>query len=265
MICQLRWCWSISGSTDRTVQIAEETGCRVVRIEKNRFSFGRSLNVGCAAASGDVLVFVSGHCIPCGDDWLRKLVAPLRSGDAVYVYGRQVGGKETKYSEIQHFYRYFPPYSAIPQEGFFCNNANAAMSRSVWQEHPFDEGLTGLEDMAQAKVLMSRGDSIGYVADAVVSHLHDESWRTIKNRYEREAIALQGILPQVHITFGDFVRYFLSAVLHDAGSALRERRLMATLFEIVAYRLMQFWGSYRGNNEHRKLSQIMKDKYFYPR
>lgn len=254
-----------SGSTDRTVQIAAAADCRIVGIEKTQFSFGRSLNIGCAAARGDFLVFISGHCIPIGQDWLRTLVAPLRSGIAAYVYGRQVGGKGTKFSEMQHFHRYFPPRSAVPQEGFFCNNANAAMLKSVWHVQSFDEGLTGLEDMAQAKALVARGERIGYVADAVVTHLHDESWWTIKNRYEREAIALQGILPQVHITFADFLRYFFSAVLHDAGRALTEGRLMATLFQIVAYRLMQFWGSYRGNNEHRKLSQIMKDKYFYPR
>lgn len=31
------------------------------------------------------------------------------------------------------------------------------------------------------------------------------------------------------------------------------------------FRLMQFWGSYRGNHEHRQLSNKMKEIYFYPR
>lgn len=254
-----------SGSTDRTLSIAETAGCRVVQIEKSCFSFGRSLNIGCEAARGEHIVFVSGHCIPVDSHWLRYLVAPLREGVTQYTYGRQVAGSTTKFSEGQHFRRYFPEHSAIPQDGFFCNNANAALLRSSWAHLPFDEELTGLEDMAMAKAIVSRGGAIGYVAEAPVYHLHDESWRTVRNRFEREAIALQGIMPQVHVTFGDFARYVTSAVLLDFGAALQEGRLLAEAFPILAFRTMQFWGSYRGNNEHRRLSQAMKDRYFYPR
>lgn len=254
-----------SGSTDRTLAIAQAAGCRVVHIEKSQFSFGRSLNLGCEAARGEHLVFVSGHCIPVDVHWLRQLVAPLRDGLVQYAYGRQVAGSTTKFSEGQHFRRYFPEHSAIPQEGFFCNNANAALLRTSWRQVPFDEELTGLEDMAMAKAIVERGGAVGYVAEAPVYHLHDESWRTIRNRFEREAIALQGIMPQVHVTFGDFARYVTSAVLLDFGAALQEGRLLAEAGPILAFRTMQFWGSYRGNNEHRRLSQAMKDRYFYPR
>jgi hypothetical protein len=87
----------------------------------------------------------------------------------------------------------------------------------------------------------------------------------VKRRYEREAIALQEIMPEVHINFGDFLRYFISAVLLDAGSALQQKNLSSKLGEIFMFRLMQFWGSYRGNHEHRKISAQMKEMYFYPR
>ena len=45
----------------------------------------------------------------------------------------------------------------MPQGGFFCNNANAALLKAVWEEHPFDEELTGLEDMHLAKKLTENG------------------------------------------------------------------------------------------------------------
>ena len=41
-----------SGSTDNTVPIAERHGCRLTQIRKDEFSFGRSLNRGCAVSSG---------------------------------------------------------------------------------------------------------------------------------------------------------------------------------------------------------------------
>jgi GT2 family glycosyltransferase len=182
-----------------------------------------------------------------------------------YAYGRQVGGEDSRFSECRIFRKYYPDQSAIPQNGFFCNNANATLSRAQWEATPFDEQLTGLEDMALAKRITESGAKIGYVADATVYHLHDETWRAIKNRFEREAIALQSIMPQVHITFGDFLRYWASAVLLDLGAALQDRKLLRNASQIVAYRYMQFLGSYRGNNEHRRLSQAMKDKYFFPK
>ena len=47
-----------SGSTDRTLEIAEKHNCRITRIEKSEFTFGRSLNIGCDFARGDYLAFV---------------------------------------------------------------------------------------------------------------------------------------------------------------------------------------------------------------
>jgi glycosyltransferase involved in cell wall biosynthesis len=254
-----------SGSTDRTVEIAHAHACRIIHIAKSEFSFGRCLNTGCAAAKGDYVVFVSGHCIPIDERWLRKLVAPLQSGDVVYTYGRQVGGNGSKFSECQLFRKYFPETSRIPQEGFFCNNANAALLRAVWAKYRFDEELTGLEDMHLAKRLVEEGASLGYVADATVYHYHHEGWKEIKRRYEREAIALQHIMPEIHLTFADFCRYFAGAVLLDVGAGLQERKLWRTFPDIVMFRLMQFWGAYRGNHDHRKLSRERKEQYFYPK
>src|SRR3546814_11050717 len=95
------------------------------------------------------------------------------------------------------FLKYFPAQSCIPQQGFFCNNANAAIIKVAWAQHRFDEDVTGLEDMVLAKQLWLAGEKIGYVADAVVEHIHEERWAQVKRRYEREAIALQGIMPEV--------------------------------------------------------------------
>lgn len=254
-----------SGSTDGTVEVAKANGAHEVFISREEFSFGRSLNRGCAAATGDALVFISGHCIPMDKHWLANLVAPVLDGNVAYSYGKQRGGGNTKYSELQLFKKYFPDASKIPQEGFFCNNANACLSKAVWRDNPFDEAVTGLEDMELAKRLVAKGMKIGYVAEAGVFHLHDETWRKVKWRYEREALALQGIMPQVHLTKFDKWRYIASGVLLDAGVALSERRLHKEAWGILRFRMSQYGGSYRGNHLHRKLSRKDKENYFYPR
>lgn len=254
-----------SGSTDDTLKIARKFGCRIVGIEKERFTFGRSLNYGCDAAAGNWLVFISGHCIPTDADWLYNLVLPLAEGSCSYTYGRQEGRPRiTKYSEEQLFKKYFPEMSAVPQDGFFCNNANAALSKAAWQIHPFDEELTGLEDMALAKKIYEAGHGIGYVADSSVYHIHEEGWRQVKRRYEREAIALKSIMPEVHVSFTDFVRYLAAGIFFDWSAALVDRKLSREWLNICKFRLMQFYGTYRGNHEHRHLSRRMKEQYFYP-
>jgi glycosyltransferase involved in cell wall biosynthesis len=50
-----------SGSTDRTVEIARTFPIKIVEIRPEEFTYGRALNIGCKAAQGQFLVFVSAH------------------------------------------------------------------------------------------------------------------------------------------------------------------------------------------------------------
>ena len=254
-----------SGSTDNTLKIAEKYQCRILHISSEDFTFGRSLNLGCDGADGDYLIFISGHCIPVEKLWLQKLIQPLIDGSAAYSYGKQVGNGDSKFSECQLFSKYYPNVSSIPQNGYFCNNANAAILKKVWKLNRFDEELSGLEDMELARRIQNNGMSIAYVSEAAVYHIHEETWANIRTRYEREAYALQHIMPEVHVGFSDFIRYFVSAVLFDVSEAVQSKRFVRVLPEIIMFRLMQFWGSYRGNHEHRRLSKKMKERYFYPK
>lgn len=254
-----------SGSTDNTLAIATERGCRIVHISKADFTFGRSLNYGCEAATGDILVFISAHCIPAHDRWLENLIAPIADGDADYVYGRQVGHDVTRFSEHQVFEQYYSDHDKIPQKELFVNNANAAMRKSVWSRFRFDEGATGLEDLVFGKQLQREGGRIGYVADAPVIHIHEETLNQTKRRYYREALTLREIFPEVHFHFGDFLRFFTAAVFHDFSEALTQKKFVDEAPGIVGYRLMQYWGVWRGHNEHRILSRAQKESYYYPR
>ena len=253
-----------SGSTDQTLSIAEHHGCRILHIKREDFSFGRSLNLGCEAASGDILVITSGHCVPADTHWLYKLCEPLLHGTVQYSYGKQLGGLKSHFSEHRVFEKYFPLNSQVPQAGYYCNNANSALLKAVWNHHRFDEDLTGLEDMELAQRLAKEGGLVGYVAEARVFHHHSENWAQVRRRFEREAIALQKIKPNVHVSLLDAMRYIASSVWKDWKHAANEGVLISRAKEILLYRYHQYIGSYKGNHEHRKLSHAEKDKYFYP-
>lgn len=254
-----------SGSTDDTVAIAERHSCRIVHILREDFSFGRSLNVGCDAAKGDFLVFISGHCVPTNDQWLWELLLPFQDEKVAVSYGRQQGGAETKFSEHCLFEKYFPATgSGEHQAPFFCNNANAAFRRTAWVARRFDETLTGLEDMHLARALWEGGARVVYAPRASVHHYHHERWPQVIRRYEREAISLQKIMPEIHVHWHDALRYFGAGVFGDCARALGEKSLWRRFGEIIAFRYCQFFGVWRGNHTHRRLSHREKEKYFYP-
>lgn len=253
-----------SGSTDRTLEIAQSYGASITHINKSEFTFGKSLNLGTEFSTGEIIVYISGHCIPTSTSWIDNLTKPIRNKISGYTYGRQVGRDTTKFSEEMLFQKYYPEISKIPQQDFFCNNANSAVDRIVWEKYKFDENLTGLEDMYLAKEYVNDGGKVSYVSDAIVFHIHDEKWSQTKNRYEREAIALQEIMPEIQITFIDMIRYFFAAIFGDFSIAISEGKFRKEVVGILSFRLAQYWGTYKGNHELRALSKNKKDSYFYP-
>lgn len=253
-----------SGSTDATVNIAREFGAVVTFIDKQRFSFGRSLNQGCKESTGEFLVLLSAHCIPTTDDWLIELVRPLAEHKSMYSYGRQIPRDGvSKFSEGMVYRQYYPTVSALPQEGYFCNNANSAIARKTWEKFKFDEELTGLEDLELAKRIVSSGGHISYSAQSVVEHIHEESWRRIRTRYEREAVALLYIDPALSLSFFHAARLFLVSVSNDWHQ--QARKSIRSFTEILFYRFNQYLGSYVGSKASRSRILKMKNEYYYPR
>jgi rhamnosyltransferase len=253
-----------SGSTDATVAIASQFPVEVVTIEPQRFSFGRSLNIGCSTAAHEILVFASAHVYPVYDSWLADLTAPLSDPEVVLAYGRQLGDERTRYSERRVMARWFPPRSAAPQLHPFCNNANAAIRRSAWGDQAYDEELTGLEDLDWAKRAQERGKLIAYVAEAPVVHAHDETWRQIVNRYRREAIAHKQIYHEQRMGPLDAIRLAVGNVASDYVHAARDTVLFRNLASIPAFRAAQFWGTYLGFRQRGQASAVLRKHFYYP-
>lgn len=253
-----------SGSTDHTVALAERGGARIVHIAKEEFSFGRALNRGCAAASGDILVFASAHVYPLRKDWLEHLVAPMADPQVALSYGRQVGNECTRFSEHQVFEAWFPAVSTRRQPHNFCNNANCAIRRQGWQERRYDEVLTGLEDLAWARLARQQGGHIAYVAEAAIAHVHEETWSRIRNRYRREAMALRQIEPSIRFGLVDFVGLTTSNIVSDLKAAARQRQLRQQWAEIALFRFNQFYGTWRGHAAPGAVDGALRERFYYP-
>ena len=252
-----------SGSTDDTVEIARSLGCKVVTIAKTDFSFGRALNRGCEAASGDVLLIVSAHVYPVYDSYVEHMLGAFSRPDVAVAYGRQIGDERTKFSESRVMLRWFPSENIWDQGHPFSNNANAAVLQSWWARIRY-ESLTGLEDLDFAKKVISEGGKVAYVADAPVVHVHEETWSAVQNRYRREAIAYARIMPDAGFGLGRAIVLAASNIISDYRHAIATRKLRANFLGIPRFRFAQFIGAWQGFRQRSDPPEDLVRRFYYP-
>ncbi len=254
-----------SGSTDSTVSIAESFGAKIVHIQPREFTFGRSLNMGVQAATHELIVIASAHVYPVYPDWLETLLRPFEDASIALTYGKQRGPDFAKFSEQQIFHQWYPDESALKQSTAFCNNANSAIRKSLWEKNHYDEEITGLEDLAWAKWAKESGYDIAYVAEAEIIHVHNETPRGVFNRYKREAMAFKKIHPESHFNLYDFARLTATNILSDLWHAAREGVLIKNIPSIFWFRFMQFNGTHMGYRESSMVTPQLRETFYYAR
>jgi len=247
-----------SGSNDKTLEIAREMADFVLQIESRDFTFGYSLNLGCRQSQGKYVVLASAHVLPTDNKWLSNLLAPFRDEKVAVVYGKQVSGEMSKFSEKKDFERLFGDSCSYP------NNANSAIRKELWEKYPFDEYLFGLEDIEWARRVKDKGYMAHYEPKAIVFHIHDEKWAQVFNRYRREAIAAARIglshPPQARPS----LVWLAGSLFKDLLASLPNVSL-SRLEEIGRFRYYQWKGSRQGWYHDKELD-LNRDKYtlFYP-
>jgi 2-desacetyl-2-hydroxyethyl bacteriochlorophyllide A dehydrogenase len=245
-----------SGSIDRTRDIAAAHGARIVRLRSEDFTFGHSLNAGVHEARGRLIAILSAHAIPANEDWLERLVAPLRREAVAMVYGGQRGHQISKFSEARDFERLFPtcPHEVCDPDNPAANNANSAVRRDLWETHGFDEGLPGLEDLEWAKYWIERGLKVMYEPEACIIHVHTETWSQVRRRYHREGMAARWVGTRIlrHIP-GEVTRE-IAWTAKDLLLAARSNRLGTLSSQILRFRYEKLIGTVMGIVDSRGLT-----------
>ena len=253
-----------SGSTDTTPEIAANFPVKIVQINPAEFTFGRSLNRGIAAATGEFVVIISAHCYPVYPDWLEQLLKPFEDSRVAVCYGKQRGAETNHYSEHQFFRNYFPDISQLDQGQPFTHNANAAIRKSLWEQHPYDEQLTGLEDLAWSSWAKEQDFSIAYVAEAEIIHIHEETIKQVHNRYRREAIAMKQILPESHFSIRNMISMIIRRTVNDMSHAREERVFTSEFLNILRFRLVQYIGTWQGYRYSGDIDHQLHKQFYYP-
>ena len=244
-----------SGSVDRTREVAAASGARIVRLRSEDFTFGHSLNAGVRESRGRLIAVLSAHAIPADEEWLGRLVAPLRNAGTAMVYGCQRGHALSKFSENRDFDRYFPSSNhEVERDNPFANNANSALRRDLWEQRPFDEGLPGLEDVDWAKCWLERDFKVVYQADACIVHVHTETWAQVRRRYHREGMAARWVGLRILRHIPAEVWRELRWCAQDLWAAARQGRLAALAGEILRFRFEKTVGQVGGIVDSRGMS-----------
>jgi len=180
-----------NGSIDRTLDIAARFPIARILTVSEYFP-GAALNRGVEATSGDTVVFLSAHCVPKDSGWLGALVGGLQ-GDVVGVYGRQLPVTFSEPSDFRDLIVTFGPEPRVQTVDSFFHNANSAVRRSAWDQLPFDETVTNIEDRLWARQIQGRGFKIAYEPRAAVFHYHGIHHNQSRSRAESTLEVLKSV------------------------------------------------------------------------
>jgi colanic acid/amylovoran biosynthesis glycosyltransferase len=159
-----------SGSNDGTVAIARAAGARVVEIAASTFTFGDSLNRGCAEASAPLAVALSAHAFPPDERWLERLIA-------VFDDERVACASGSDFELVQDL--------ALAQSNPFWGYSNAAgaFRLDLWRSRAFRPDMPGTEDKEWAWWWLRRG--FLHVVNPGLLVDHDHSKDPIRDQYVR--------------------------------------------------------------------------------
>lgn len=158
-------------STDNTVEKASQF--EIAKVVKCKdYSPGLALNMGIRESRGEYIVCLSGHCIPVDDKWLHNLLKNFEDKNVAGVYGRQEPMSFTSDFDKRDLSIIFGLDKKVQTLDSFFHNANSMIRRDFWEEIPFNENITNIEDRIWAQRMLHKGYKIIYEPEASVYHYH---------------------------------------------------------------------------------------------
>lgn len=159
-----------NNSTDKTIEKVRRYDLKVINVTEYRP--GKALNQGIKESEGELIVCLSGHCIPANEKWLSKLIRNFENAGVAGVYGRQEPLSFTSDADKRDLINTFRLERIVQSKDSFFHNANSAIRRCIWNEIPFNEDVTNIEDRLWGKAVIEKGLSLIYEPEASVYHHH---------------------------------------------------------------------------------------------
>jgi rhamnosyltransferase len=218
--CGARVLFIDSGSTDGSLECAEDAGVDIVRIAPESYVPGRVLNDAMRRTRGDVVAFVNADAVPLGREAVSQLVARCTAGAAA-AFGRQLPRTEARPLTKADYARAFPENVHDPKLSRFFSMAASAIRRDVWNALPFDERLRFSEDVDWTMRLRALGFAIDYVPRARFEHSHDYDVEGMRRRMRGEGEAESRIQRRAKPSvWRELFRPMVGSTLRDARAGV---------------------------------------------
>ncbi|HET7844625.1 MAG TPA: glycosyltransferase [Xanthomonadales bacterium] len=160
----------IDGSDDARVValVARHAGLRHVPVPGANYDALK--NAAATAAHGRFIAYLDGDCRPLADDWLDRLLAPIRAGEAVATAGTTFYDDRTPTgiacSIMDWGFLWDDPGGAV---GCYSSN-NVAFEREMRCAIPAPDGKLRCNCYLHTQQMARRGIRVRHVADAIVVH-----------------------------------------------------------------------------------------------
>ena len=168
-----------SGSTDKTLEVVKsfngKLNIKIDRIQPESFTYPYACNFGAKKASGDYLVYISGHSVPVNQNWLKSGLESFKDQKVAGVYGSVLPSAD---ATVFEWFIYLPGFfttkkvANLKKMGIM-GSTNAIYRKDLWLEHHFDESyVEGGEDGEWAHYFINRGFNIIQDPKFAVYHSH---------------------------------------------------------------------------------------------
>src|SRR5256714_1009071 len=178
-------------SDDESAEVARTMGARVFTFPRSHFGYGRAINFGIKLCRGELIVLLSAHSWPQGNDWLSHMVNGVEDGASAAAYCRQRADGKVCQQEKTRFKVFAQHDYKLDMESLLrrcksgedvyeicCfSNSAAIIRRDVALRFPFRD-LPFAEDRAFVLDCVMAGHSIAYLSTASVAYQQPATFKS---------------------------------------------------------------------------------------
>lgn len=139
--------------SDDTRAAAQHQGAKIVKIPNGDFTYGKALNAGIRQTSGEFVCILSAYSLPIGPEFLRNALAPFADPTIAAVRLLSI----TNRTALENWAKRAILESPVEIETVISSaplNAAAMIRRVLWEQIPYDETLTNIEDKFWALAML---------------------------------------------------------------------------------------------------------------
>ena len=144
MSIQLEYIVVDNESDDRSREVAESFGAKVIPISRNEFNWSKAINWGMQEARGEFVLIISADVSIASPTSLRLLLSECLREETIAAYGRQIPRSNAPIDEVVRLSKAFPctpPRIEISSVDVradadlpFVSNAFAIVRKEAWEE-----------------------------------------------------------------------------------------------------------------------------------